>query len=240
VRRVHPRTPVPYLQHRARPHRTPICDGSRLPGQPFRPTPRRRLAFNQAMESPLPRATRRRFRGSAASAAVRREADPSQRQVELGTIVLSAHLVLSIGTMPLCGRSHEMRFSGVASDLGRIPASHHQVGARLGAPFAHGCSVVLGCACFCSFLTWACGTGRRLGEWWWQSLQASDIPVGRRFRAENRGWRLPADAVSRLIVEVVYKPGAGSRLRGRSVLLRARGLDFSSCALGSCGHRPPA
>jgi hypothetical protein len=50
VRRVHPRTPVPYLQHRARPHRTPICDGSRLPGQPSRPAPRRRLAFNQ--ESP--------------------------------------------------------------------------------------------------------------------------------------------------------------------------------------------
>jgi hypothetical protein len=45
VRR-HPRTSVPYLQHRAGLHRTPICDGSRLPGQPSRPTFRRRLAFN--------------------------------------------------------------------------------------------------------------------------------------------------------------------------------------------------
>jgi hypothetical protein len=43
VRRVHPRAPVPCLQHRARPHRTPIRDGSRLPGQPSRRAPRRRL-----------------------------------------------------------------------------------------------------------------------------------------------------------------------------------------------------
>jgi hypothetical protein len=39
VRRVHPGTPVPCLQHRARPYRAPICDGSRLPGQPSRPAP---------------------------------------------------------------------------------------------------------------------------------------------------------------------------------------------------------
>jgi hypothetical protein len=35
-----------------------------------------------------------------------------------------------------------------------------------------------------------------------------------------------------LIVEVVSKPGAGSQFAGRSLLLRARGLDFSSCAHG--------
>lgn len=45
MRRVHPRTFVPYLQHRARPHRAPICDGSRLPGQSPRPAPRRCLAL---------------------------------------------------------------------------------------------------------------------------------------------------------------------------------------------------
>jgi hypothetical protein len=95
------------------------------------------------------------------------------------------------------------------------------VGARLGAHFAPGCSVVLGCARSCSVLAWAYVTSRRPGEWWRQSLQASDIPVGRRFRAENWGWSLPADAVTRLIAEVVYKPGAGSQLMGRSVLLRA-------------------
>jgi hypothetical protein len=32
-------------------------------------------------------------------------------------------------------------------------------------------------------------------------------------------------------------PGAGSQLTGCSVLLRARGLDFSRSALGSCGRR---
>src|SRR6516225_10293443 len=53
------------------------------------------------------------------------------------------------------------------------------------------------------------------------------------------GWPLSADAVVCLIAEVVSKPGAGSRFTGRSVSLRARGLDFSSCALGSCGQRPP-
>ena len=48
VRRVHTRTAVPHVQYRAGLHRTPICDGSRLPGQPSRsPAPRRRLAFNQ-------------------------------------------------------------------------------------------------------------------------------------------------------------------------------------------------
>jgi hypothetical protein len=46
------------------------------------------------------------------------------------------------------------------------------VGARLGAHFARGCSVVLGCARFCSVLTWVDGTSGRSGEWWWQSLQA--------------------------------------------------------------------
>jgi len=37
--------------------------------------------------------------------------------------------------------------------------------------------------------------------------------VGCPFRAENRGWPLPADAATNLIVEVVSKPGAGSQLR---------------------------
>src|SRR5258707_3179260 len=61
---------------------------------------------------------------------------------------------------------------------------------------------------------------------------------GCRFWSENRGWSLPADAVTRLIAKVVSKPGAGSQLTGRSVLLRARGLAFSSYALGSRGRRP--
>src|SRR5262249_37203317 len=67
VRRMRPRTPVPYLQHCLGLHRAPICDGSRLPGQPSRPAPGRRLAFNQ--ERPLrrdchnlPRLERRRRR----------------------------------------------------------------------------------------------------------------------------------------------------------------------------------
>ena len=47
MRGVHPGTSVPYLQHRARPHRAPICDGSRLSGQPSRLAPPCRLAFNQ-------------------------------------------------------------------------------------------------------------------------------------------------------------------------------------------------
>jgi hypothetical protein len=41
-----------------------------------------------------------------------------------------------------------------------------------------------------------------------------------------------------LIAEVVSKPGAGSQLSGRSVLLRARGL-VSATPLGSRGRRPP-
>jgi transposase-like protein len=61
---------------------------------------------------------------------------------------------------------------------------------------------------------------------------------GRPFRAENRGGPLPADAAAILIVKVVSKPGAGSQLTGRSVLLRARGLDSSNCAHGSCGQWP--
>ena len=59
------------------------------------------------------------------------------------------------------------------------------------------------------------------------------------FRAGKSGRLLPADADDCLIAEVVSKPDAGSRFTGRSVLLRARGLDFSSCALGSCGQWPP-
>jgi hypothetical protein len=46
------------------------------------------------------------------------------------------------------------------------------VGARLGAHFARGCSVVLGCARSCSILTRAYGASRGSGLWWWQSLQA--------------------------------------------------------------------
>jgi hypothetical protein len=41
-----------------------------------------------------------------------------------------------------------------------------EVAARLGAHFARGCSVVLGCARSRSILTWAYGTSRRSGEWW--------------------------------------------------------------------------
>src|SRR5215831_13069852 len=52
------------------------------------------------------------------------------------------------------------------------------------------------------------------------------------------GWPLPADADYCLTAEIVSKPGAGSRFAGRSVLLRARGLDFSTCAPGSCRQRP--
>src|SRR5690349_8278297 len=63
--------------------------------------------------------------------------------------------------------------------------------------------------------------------------------VGCPFRAENRVRLLPADADCCLIAEVVSKPGAGGRFTGRSVSLRARGLDFSSCAHGPCGQRPP-
>jgi len=63
--------------------------------------------------------------------------------------------------------------------------------------------------------------------------------VGCPFRAENRGWSLSADVDDCLTAEVVSKPGAGSRFAGRSVSLRARGLDFSTCAPGSCGQRPP-
>src|SRR5262249_45589684 len=48
-----------------------------------------------------------------------------------------------------------------------------------------------------------------------------------------------ADTDCCLIAEVVSKPGAGGRFTGRSVSLRARGLDFSSCAHGPCGQRPP-
>ena len=59
------------------------------------------------------------------------------------------------------------------------------------------------------------------------------------FRAENRGGPLPADADCCLIAEVVSKPGAGSRFTGRSVSLRARGLDFSSCALAPAGSGRP-
>jgi hypothetical protein len=55
-------------------------------------------------------------------------------------------------------------------------------------------------------------------------------PVGCPFRAENRGWPLSADADYCLTAEIVSKPGAGSRFAGRSVSLRARGLDFSTCA----------
>jgi len=43
VRKVHPKTPVPYVQHRAGLHRTPIYDGSHLPGQSSGPARRRRL-----------------------------------------------------------------------------------------------------------------------------------------------------------------------------------------------------
>ena len=52
-----------------------------------------------------------------------------------------------------------------AEPLGKS-ANSHEVGARLGAHFARGCSVVLGCARACSFLTWADGMSRRSGEWW--------------------------------------------------------------------------
>jgi len=48
--------------------------------------------------------------------------------------------------------------------------------------------------------------------------------AGRPFRTENRRWLLSADAVTSMIIKVVSKPGAGSLLMGRSVLLRARGL----------------
>jgi hypothetical protein len=42
----------------------------------------------------------------------------------------------------------------------------HEVGARMGAHFARGCSVVLGCARPCSILTCADERSRRSGEWW--------------------------------------------------------------------------
>src|SRR5262249_17164832 len=63
--------------------------------------------------------------------------------------------------------------------------------------------------------------------------------VGCPFRAENRGRLLPADTDCCLIAEVVSKPPAGGCFPGRSVTLRARGLDFSSWAQGPCGQRPP-
>ena len=47
----HPRTPMPYGQHRAGLHRTPICDGSRLPGQSSGPA-RRGLASNPERRLP--------------------------------------------------------------------------------------------------------------------------------------------------------------------------------------------
>jgi hypothetical protein len=48
------------------------------------------------------------------------------------------------------------------------------VGAQLGAHFARGCSVVLGCARFCSVLTCADDTSRRSGEWWrFQAVQGA-------------------------------------------------------------------
>jgi hypothetical protein len=46
VRKMHTGTPVPYLQHCARPHRTPACDRSRLSGQSSRPASHRRLALH--------------------------------------------------------------------------------------------------------------------------------------------------------------------------------------------------
>jgi integrase len=69
MRKVHPGTSVPYLQHRARSHRAPICDSSRLLGLPSRLAPPSRLAFNQrrpitsAIGTPLDRHNvRREFR----------------------------------------------------------------------------------------------------------------------------------------------------------------------------------
>ena len=71
------------------------------------------------------------------------------------------------------------------------------------------------------------------------TFQASEIRRRPPVPGGESRWLLPADAVTSLTVEVVSKPGAGSRFTGRSVLLRARRLDFSSCAQGSCGQRPP-
>lgn len=65
-------------------------------------------------------------------------------------------------------------------------------------------------------MTLGCG----LGFCWWLQrsvLDRASKPLvalqGRPFRAENRGWLVPADAVDCLIFEVVSKPGAGSQVR---------------------------
>jgi hypothetical protein len=79
---------------------------------------------------------------------------------------------------PPCKRVTELRSLVRPSDLRRFRWRLGEVGARLGAHFARGCSVVLGHARRCSVLTWADGTSRRSGEWWRQSLQASDAPGG--------------------------------------------------------------
>jgi hypothetical protein len=48
---------------------------------------------------------------------------------------------------------------------------------------------------------------------WCRFTFALDIPAGRPFRAENRGW-LPADAGVPWSLEAGHLPGAGSRCRG--------------------------
>jgi hypothetical protein len=71
------------------------------------------------------------------------------------------------------------------------------------------------------------------------AFQALDIPA----RMPVRVGKSVVAAVRRRrpssIFEVVSKPGAGSQLTGRSVSLRARGLDFSTHAHGFCGRRLP-
>jgi hypothetical protein len=70
----------------------------------------------------------------------------------------------------------------------------HQVGARLGAHFARGCSVVLGCARSCSLLTWADGASRRPGS-------GEDNPYKREVLGSN-----PSAPTSRISVRLSAAP----------------------------------
>ena len=52
-------------------------------------------------------------------------------------------------------------------------------------------------------------------------------------------WLLPADAVSSVIFEVVYQPGAGSQPWALQCRCEHEDQISSSYALGSCGRQPP-